>query len=207
MRVSCVSICTGPEYCNLCAGVFRAHIIKSEVRPDTCSRERPCHCCGQILAHVPKAPQETKTSVATVQNRSGNECVGTAICPICTKAQPQGRKLHVHWKKYGYAGPRTAPLVLPLSETMSSASDPAERAQQVGLDANALFAPTFWSIVPVRPHEYHRRQKPPHWERRHPHTTEAPGLLRLLLPGMAANHRYMTYMLRCHRPTGSLMSL
>jgi hypothetical protein len=104
-------------------------------------------------------------------------------------------------------GPRTAPLVLPLSETMSSASDPAERTQQVGLDANALFAPTFWSIVPVRPHEYHRRQKPPHWERRHPHTTEAPGLLRLLLPGMAANHRYMTYMLRCHRPTGSLMSL
>ena len=61
-------------------------------------------------------------------------------------------------------GPRTARLVLPLSETMSSASDPAKRAQQVGRDVHALFAPEFWSIVLLHALQYHRSQKPQHRE-------------------------------------------
>ena len=94
-------MCTGPQYCNLCADTFRSHILQTAVRQETCSRENPCAICKQIVAHLSKP---LPASDATPQD-AADGCANVAICSICTTIQPSGAPLNRHWKKHGYAGP------------------------------------------------------------------------------------------------------
>ena len=75
----------GPPYCQRCASVFRAHLIRQSVSSDCCSRQQPCRICSTLLPHFAQGVTQLYRNIdeKTQESEAQKQSPLTATTRIC----------------------------------------------------------------------------------------------------------------------------